>query len=839
MDPHKSGMASDEKSVTSEVGDARFWKRAWSVQSIIALLCLACILLTAVSTEVMNTITCERALDDTRDTMDDSTDALGSIAQTSLTRVSGEMMDYVSAGAKKVLELQMDSTLRVSSLIDKFTTGKYGMLNKTDAVFMNSICSELWHFLTDLPRDSAIVALGITYGDYGVTIVNAAQFNVDIEGFGTESYMSGVMEPYKGTQYTLVENVTGLPILTNFSLYFPTNVSTLPSTPLLRSPVWGMGESVFPTVSPISKFVGYVLMSKLRDVSMSQPSVESYVYIGLDNIQKFLKSVTAGAGDHAIMRAYTSIASTWMAKRLQMDVLEQDGLLTGVSAGESTYAYSGIDNMLGIPRELFNARTAVNASDPYIKAIAIKLHQNYSSYADQSQLVDILVNGTVPEQHFVSVERLQFPANGLDWWLTVSIDGESVLGDVQRETVKVNADIAEKKDDVADEVEEKKMLQRGIIIGIGALLVVLSAFTSHILLRPVKALQRSMELVANMELDEVDISKSTFYELRLMQRDFTKMIENLVEFRAYVPSSVLESSGYSGEGGKTVVAPPTGNVAIVFTDIRGSTSLWKASAADMNVAMEIHNEVMRDACVAHKGYEVKTIGDSFMVSFACPFAAANFALDVQTNLKSKEWPIGLNLPEAGMVVRIGINYGATIAEENPVTGRVDYRGSTVNLASRVEAKALPGTVCVTTDMYVAIKGSLDKVGNPAVKNTGTHEIRGLGNGHELYMLAPQALNRRLSYDTDTDMKQDARQPLNQAEEGVKDKTHSIESYPSGIRQQQSCAKRTALQVQRTTVTVAVCRLVCSPPHTHPRKKPRTTIVFQYLDVLIAYDENNI
>ena len=789
----------------SESAELSPWKRAWSVQSIIALLCLVCILLTASATEVMNTVTCDSALEDTRDTMDRSTRKLSTVAEGSLSRVSTDMMTYITNGVERLIHNRLEGVLEAAGRMNDVIESEFRYDTKNDTVFWDKVSARLLHLINTTNPNGAITAMGIFGGDWGISMADSNGYNLDRPELLDTDKTSFYMTPNRSYQFN-VEPITGLLFPGAKKLEVVTPLRELDFIKMARAIVPMDAPPIFPIIGPISTFVGFALTSRRKDRSGSIPGgLETCVFVGLRDIERFLQQVTQSAIERnpdAIMRAYTTVASTYAASYLGAPY-EQAGFLTGASAGESTQATWDTDPMMGWDRLVNSPLLDVQASDVYIRAIAIKIDGNYSKYdIEGSQTILINVTGH-NEEHFVSVERIRLQDNGLDWWLTVSIDANSILGDVQRSNKAVNADIVEDKQEVADEVEEKKMLQRGIIIGIGALLVVLSAITSWYLLRPVKAMQRSMELVANMELDEIEIVKSTFYELRLMQRDFRKMIENLVEFRAYVPSSVLESSGYSGEGGKTVVAPPTGHVAIVFTDIRGSTALWKCSAEHMNVAMEIHNEVMRDACVAHKGYEVKTIGDAFMVSFACPFAAANFALDVQTNLVAQKWPEGLELPEAGLVVRIGINYGPTIAEENPVTGRVDYRGSTVNLASRVEAKALPGTVCITTDMYAAIKGSLDKVGNPKVSRFGIHEIKGLGNGHELFLAVPAALQCRLTPEqSDTNISAQPQSDAEDATEGgtIRTGSSSMQHLAAGG------AKKTALHLQKTSVTVAVCRV---------------------------------
>ena len=60
---------------------------------------------------------------------------------------------------------------------------------------------------------------------------------------------------------------------------------------------------------------------------------------------------------------------------------------------------------------------------------------------------------------------------------------------------------------------------------------------------------------------------------------------------------------------------PTGTVALVFTDMQGSTRLWERCGAAMRAALEVHDRVLRALLARHAGYEVKTQGDSFMVAF--------------------------------------------------------------------------------------------------------------------------------------------------------------------------------------------------------------------------------
>src|SRR3954452_8667981 len=61
---------------------------------------------------------------------------------------------------------------------------------------------------------------------------------------------------------------------------------------------------------------------------------------------------------------------------------------------------------------------------------------------------------------------------------------------------------------------------------------------------------------------------------------------------------------------------PTGTVTFLFTDIEGSTRLWETDPDAMDAALELHDELLREAVAAHGGYVFSTGGDSFAAAFS-------------------------------------------------------------------------------------------------------------------------------------------------------------------------------------------------------------------------------
>jgi len=120
-----------------------------------------------------------------------------------------------------------------------------------------------------------------------------------------------------------------------------------------------------------------------------------------------------------------------------------------------------------------------------------------------------------------------------------------------------------------------------------------------------------------------------------------------------------------------------GSLAVLFTDLRGSTRLYReiGDAVAFGHVMN-HFDVLREAIAAAGGALVKTIGDAVMAVFLRPVSAMRAMLRAQQLLASP--------PEGKQPLRlkVGIHYGPCIAVT--LNDRLDYFGSTVNIAARLE-----------------------------------------------------------------------------------------------------------------------------------------------------------
>ena len=260
--------------------------------------------------------------------------------------------------------------------------------------------------------------------------------------------------------------------------------------------------------------------------------------------------------------------------------------------------------------------------------------------------------------------------------------------------------------------------------------------------RTINAVQEIASLLAKYDVEGVarmlaargsELPEEMYETLQTME-------QNLRRYRPYLPAALFEEVDMDTEearSGHVAVAPPGEEseiATIVFTDIRASTSIWEHAPEGMRAGLKIHNAVIREVMQVFGGYEVKTIGDAFMVAFASTQDGVNFGLRVHELLRVAAWPASL-LEDApicaeqgslwgGLTVRIGVNTGPVTMEQNALTGRTDYFGHTVNVAARLESTCKPGAVAVPSDLYTsectscsAVVGDAEALGLKGVSGT--------------------------------------------------------------------------------------------------------------------------
>jgi adenylate cyclase len=132
------------------------------------------------------------------------------------------------------------------------------------------------------------------------------------------------------------------------------------------------------------------------------------------------------------------------------------------------------------------------------------------------------------------------------------------------------------------------------------------------------------------------------------------------------------------------------SLPILFTDLKGSTALYQrlGDAAAWALVRD-HFRFLQDAVTARGGGIIKTLGDSVMAAFPDAAAALECALAVQR--ATAPWG------DVPLAIKIGLHQGPCIAVR--ADDRLDYFGTTVNIAARLHDQSQGGDVVVSEAIY--------------------------------------------------------------------------------------------------------------------------------------------
>ena len=180
------------------------------------------------------------------------------------------------------------------------------------------------------------------------------------------------------------------------------------------------------------------------------------------------------------------------------------------------------------------------------------------------------------------------------------------------------------------------------------------------------------------------------------------VVSTMPEFRDLFSSEVLAPGLQLG----------VTSLAFLFTDLTGSTALYqKVGQARAFRIVQDQFALLGQAISAHNGAIVKTIGDAVMATF----------------------PTGGDA-DAASLVRVGIHQGPCVAVT--ANERLDYFGTTVNIASRVEHEARGGEVAATAEVCESPDGQAVLAAANVRPELVLARLKGIDEAVRLYRLRP-------------------------------------------------------------------------------------------------------
>jgi class 3 adenylate cyclase len=165
--------------------------------------------------------------------------------------------------------------------------------------------------------------------------------------------------------------------------------------------------------------------------------------------------------------------------------------------------------------------------------------------------------------------------------------------------------------------------------------------------------------------------------------------------------------------------------AIVFTDVVSFSARMHADEVGTLKLLERDFAAMRALCAEYEGEVLKTTGDGLLLTFASAVQAVACALAMQ-----RKFAAGAKDPTPGGALqhRIGIHLGDVLVQDK------DVMGDGVNIASRLQAEAEPGGICISQTVYDVVKNKLAM----QVVSLGARELKNISSAMPVYRLLLEA-----------------------------------------------------------------------------------------------------
>ena len=159
--------------------------------------------------------------------------------------------------------------------------------------------------------------------------------------------------------------------------------------------------------------------------------------------------------------------------------------------------------------------------------------------------------------------------------------------------------------------------------------------------------------------------------------------------------------------------------AIMFTDMVGYTRLMQADEQSASVVRDRHRKVIKREVAGHDGEIIQYYGDGTLCLFGSSIQAVACAIQIQENF----------VQEPKIPLRIGIHVGDVVHNQEGIYG------DGVNVASRIESLAVPGSVLFTGKVMDDIKNHPDFI----VQDLGLFDLKNVQKPMQLFAVANEGL----------------------------------------------------------------------------------------------------
>jgi len=205
-------------------------------------------------------------------------------------------------------------------------------------------------------------------------------------------------------------------------------------------------------------------------------------------------------------------------------------------------------------------------------------------------------------------------------------------------------------------------------------------------------------------VDEILATVPNVRAVQLPGRDLPYWIGDRARFAAELEEFFTGTRSNADSGDR-------GLATVLFTDIVDSTA--RAAALGDDAWQETrarHDAVVRASIQRHRGHEIKTMGDGFLVTFDGPARGVRCAREVATEIEA-----------LGIAIRAGLHTGEITFEGS------DVSGIAVAIGARISALAGASEVLVSRTVKDLTTGS-----GLGFEDAGEHELKGVPDRWRLY-----------------------------------------------------------------------------------------------------------
>lgn len=156
---------------------------------------------------------------------------------------------------------------------------------------------------------------------------------------------------------------------------------------------------------------------------------------------------------------------------------------------------------------------------------------------------------------------------------------------------------------------------------------------------------------------------------------------------------------------------------IMAADVVSYSARMREDEANTISRVSRLGKLIEKTASAYNGRVFSRAGDGFLLEFSSPVAAVRCGYDVQLKLRQP-----ITREDVGLDVRVGIHLADVVVDGN------DLLGDGVNVASRIEAEAEPGTVLISNSVFDHVKRSAQL----KFENRGARKLKNIAEPVTVY-----------------------------------------------------------------------------------------------------------